>query len=517
MRLFTTVAALQCYLNSHRSARPRMEIGLVPTMGALHSGHLSLIERARQENAVVVVSLFVNPLQFGPSEDFQQYPRSWERDRLLCEQAGVDLIFAPPATEMFPTEGGGMSLNTQTAAEWTAVVPPAAMTSVLCGNFRPGHFQGVCTVVAKLLNLVRPTRAYFGQKDAQQVAIVQRMVADLNLGVEIVPCPTVREPSGLACSSRNRYLSGEQESQAAVLFRSLQRGEEAFEAGERRASGLLAAVQGELALVPALKVEYVELVDPNTLRPLVTVEEAGLLAIAARLGSVRLIDNLILRNRRPIVAIDGPAGAGKSTVTRLAAEALGLLYLDTGAMYRAVTWLVMRSGIGLGDEPAIAELVSQCHIEFKVEKSSARIEINGEDVTEAIRSSEVTAQVSAVAAQPAVRSFMVKQQREYGRQGGIVAEGRDIGTNVFRDAELKIFLTASLSERARRRLLELKERGQGEVSLQQLEREIAERDLKDSTREVAPLRKAADAVEVQTDGLSVEEVLGTIVRLYKER
>lgn len=517
VRLFTTVAALQCYLNSHRSVRPRIEIGLVPTMGALHQGHLSLIERARQENALVVVSIFVNPLQFGPSEDFQKYPRSLERDRQLCAEAGVDAIFAPAATEMFPVEDVAAILNTQAATERVTVVPPTAMAERLCGKARPGHFEGVCTVVAKLLNLVGPTKAYFGQKDAQQVAIVQRLGADLNFPGEIVACPTVREPSGLACSSRNQYLTPEQQEQATVLFRSLRQAQQVFLKGERRATELLEAVRAELAKMPEVQAEYVELVDPKTLQPLAEVEEAGLLAVAARVGSTRLIDNLILRNRLPIVAIDGPAGAGKSTVTRLAAKTLGLLYLDTGAMYRAVTWLVLQSGIALEDEPAIAELVSQCHIEFKHENSQTRIEINGQDVTTAIRSSEVTAKVSAVAAQPAVRSLMLKQQRQYGRQGGIVAEGRDIGTNVFPDAEVKVFLTASLSERARRRLLELKEQGRGEMSLEQLEREIAERDEKDSTREVAPLRKATDAVEIQTDGLSIEEVLHRIVSLYQER
>jgi len=200
MRLFTTTAGLFCYLERHRQGK---EVGLVPTMGALHAGHLSLIERARRENAIVIVSIFVNPLQFGPTEDFQCYPRQLEEDRQLCEQLGVDAIFSPTPMELYgnrlPTSDGGTEL--------TQVVPPAAMTSVLCGRSRTGHFQGVATVVTKLLNLVQPERAYFGQKDAQQLAIIRRLVTDLNLPVAIVACPIVREESGLALSSRNQYLT----------------------------------------------------------------------------------------------------------------------------------------------------------------------------------------------------------------------------------------------------------------------------------------------------------------------
>ncbi|HLO52008.1 MAG TPA: bifunctional pantoate--beta-alanine ligase/(d)CMP kinase [Kamptonema sp.] len=511
MRLFTTAAALHCYLNSHSSAKQRSLVALVPTMGALHAGHLSLIQRARLENQVVVVSIFVNPLQFGPDEDFQQYPRSLEQDQLICQEAGVDVIFAPSAEEL------GTRIGNNSELPVTTVVPPAAMTSVLCGKSRPGHFQGVATIVTKLLNLARPDVAYFGQKDAQQVAIIRRLVADLNLSVKIVSCAIAREESGLAWSSRNQYLSSQQRLQAAALYRSLQRAQSVFQAGERAAVAICAAVHEELAAQPAVQVEYVELVDPNSLSAIETVEAAGLLAIAARVGSTRLIDNIILLNRRPIVAIDGPAGAGKSTVTKQVAQVLGLMYLDTGAMYRAVTWLVLQTGTSLDDEPAIAELVAKSHLEFTFHPSSFALHINGEDVTEAIRSLEVTSHVSTVAALPVVRHFMVKQQQHYGSKGGIVAEGRDIGTNVFPDAEVKIFLTASVKERSRRRLLELQARGQDNISLEQLELDIALRDRKDSTRTVAPLCKAVDAIEIETDGLSVAQVTEQIVNLYKQR
>lgn len=532
MRLFSTVVGLQCYLDEIRAGlRPivlsaegrgaaqlglRPVVGFVPTMGALHAGHLSLIQRARPECDVVVVSIFVNPMQFGPGEDFEQYPRPLEQDQRLCEQMGVDVIFAPAATEIY----GNVSME---AEHYTHVVPPTSMTASLCGRSRPGHFQGVATVVTKLLNLVQPDRAYFGQKDAQQLAIIRRLVMDLNLPVKVVACPIVREPSGLAYSSRNQYLTESQRAEAAVLHRSLRRAKESFQSGEYQAQALVDQVKAELETIPHLQLDYVELVDPETLQPLETIEEAGLLAIAAYVGSTRLIDNMVLLNRKPVVAIDGPAGAGKSTVARRVAHELDLLYLDTGAMYRAVTWLALQSDVELEDQPAIAELVSRCQIrlqpgEMTAEQSfpPSRVWIGRKEVTQAIRSSEVTSQVSAIAAQPAVRRELVKQQQAYGRHGGVVMEGRDIGTHVFPDAELKIFLTASVQERARRRQQDLKEQNQPLINLEELERLIYERDRKDSTRVTAPLQKAHDAIEIQTDHLTLEEVVQKITTLYHQ-
>ncbi|MBK1989638.1 bifunctional pantoate--beta-alanine ligase/(d)CMP kinase [Sphaerospermopsis aphanizomenoides BCCUSP55] len=536
MRLFTTVAALRCYLNQRRwDSNLRLsdellfddqttwyptEIGLVPTMGGLHQGHLSLIHRARQENSTVIVSIFVNPLQFGPKEDYQRYPRTLEQDRLLCEQAGVDAIFAPTPEEM------GIPQKNIQETQVTQVIPPSGMISSLCGSYRPGHFQGVATIVTKLFNLVQPDRAYFGQKDGQQLAIIKRLVADLNLPVEIVACPTVREASGLALSSRNQYLTATEKEQATVLYKGLQQAEAAFRAGVRNSSQLIALVWEEIAKVSTIYVEYIELVEPNTLMFLTKVEEEGMVAIAARLGSTRLIDNTILRDvydglrqRQPIIAIDGPAGAGKSTVARQVATQLGLVYLDTGAMYRAITWLVLQKGIAIHDECAIAELANQCKIELTPSQNletPVRVWIDGNDVTQEIRTIEVTSQVSAIAAQGAVRKALVKQQQSWGQRGGLVAEGRDIGTHVFPDAEVKIFLTASVSERARRRQQDFTKQGQPEVSLEQLERDIAERDYKDSTRKISPLQKAADAVEVETDGLTPSEVAMQIVNYYQK-
>jgi pantoate ligase / CMP/dCMP kinase len=549
VRLFTTVAGLRCYLASPEaslgpsstekgsvnapSKGDRASVGLVPTMGALHVGHLSLIQRARQENDRVIVSIFVNPLQFGPNEDFHNYPRTLEADRRWCEQVGVDAIFAPSPLELY----GSISFTTD-QNNLTQVVPPAAMMAELCGRSRPGHFQGVATVVTKLLNLVQPDRAYFGQKDAQQLAILQRVVADLNIPVKIVPCPTLRESDGLALSSRNQYLTPEQRSQAPSLYRALQQAEQMFQRGHQDRLALISTVKDAIAAVPDIRLDYVDLVHPTTMTPIDHIEDVGLLAIAAHLGKTRLIDNILLRQRQPIIALDGPAGAGKSTVARQVAQTLGLLYLDTGAMYRAVTWLVLQSNIALTDEPAIAELVSKSTIRLengddgrvaeRVDSSShlnqrvsllkpLKVWINDQDVTQAIRNPEVTANVSAIAALPVVRRELVKRQQDYGRVGGIVMDGRDIGTYVFPDAELKIFLTASVQERARRRQLDLKNQGQSEIGLDELEQLIYERDYKDSTRAIAPLQKADDAIEIKTDGLTIEQVTEAIVTLYKQR
>jgi pantoate ligase/cytidylate kinase len=273
-------------------------------------------------------------------------------------------------------------------------------------------------------------------------------------------------------------------------------------------------------MVSAVEIEYLGLVHPTTLQPLETVEESGMMAIAARIGSARLIDNIILCARQPIVAIDGPAGAGKSTVARLVAKELELLYLDTGAMYRALTWLVLQLEVSLENWDAIAQLAANCDIQLAPSpnlEQPVRVWINGEEVTQEIRSQEVTSKVSAIAAQPAVRQALVKKQQQWGQTGKLVAEGRDIGTHVFPNADLKIFLTASVRERARRRQQDFQAHGQFSVSLEQLEQDIAQRDWKDSTREVAPLQKAADAIEIQTDGKTAAQVTAEIVKYYQKQ
>ncbi|MBZ8178838.1 bifunctional pantoate--beta-alanine ligase/(d)CMP kinase [Oscillatoria salina IIICB1] len=534
MRLFRTIPGMRSYLESIRQGKT---IGLVPTMGALHAGHVRLIERAKEDCDLVIVSIFVNPLQFRPNEDLERYPQTLEQDRDLSDRLGVEAIFAPTTQQMY-----GHSLveaGTNNLSMTTQVVPPAEMTSVLCGSSRRGHFQGVTTVVTKLFQIINPTTAYFGQKDAQQLAIIRRLVHDLNFPVKIVAVPIVREESGLAYSSRNQYLTPAQKEKAATLFASLQQAQKAFQAGEKQSAVLISIVKDKLASVEELKPEYIELVDPETLKPLDSVQDSGLLAIACGIGSTRLIDNLILRQRKPVIAIDGPAGAGKSTVARRVANALGLLYLDTGAMYRAITWLVIRSGIDIKDESAIAELIGMgLNVSFdefspsyqenpnrrslKLLTSDSfeqpiRVFLDEEDITEAIRSPEVTASVSAVSMLPTVRNELVKQQQHFGKQGGIVAEGRDIGTHVFPDAELKIFLTASVQERAKRRLQELNEIGRTDISAEMLAADIQRRDRLDSTRTLAPLRQAADAIAIQTDGLTINQVTQQIITLYQKQ
>lgn len=484
------------------------QIGLVPTMGSLHAGHLALIRRACLENQWGIVTIFVNPLQFAAGEDLEDYPRTLEADIQLCQAAGVDVIFAPETAELL----GEQPL--------TQVIPPLSLTAPLCGSSRPGHFQGVATIVLQLLNLVQPDRAYFGRKDAQQLAIIQRLVRDLNLAVDIVPCTIARDEKGLAYSSRNQYLSPQEQQQATVLSRSLQQAQTLFLTGTCDREALLGAIQAELSAEPQVQPEYVDLVDPITLAPLETIGSVGLVAIAAQVGKARLIDNLLLDRRPPILAVDGPAGAGKSTVTRLSAATLNLLYLDTGAMYRAVTWFVLQAGCSPQDQLAIADLVGQCHIQLQPAADPHRppqVFVNGQAVTQAIRSPEVTAAVSAIAAQPAIRESLVQQQRSYGEAGGVAAEGRDIGTHVFPEAGLKIFLTASIQERARRRQQDDQVQGAHAIPLDQLAQQIWERDRQDSHRAIAPLRRAYDAVEINTDGLSIAAVTEKIVTLYRSR
>ena len=491
-------------------------VGLVPTMGALHPGHLSLIRRARQENDRVVVTLFVNPLQFGPNEDLAAYPRTLEQDVAKCEDADVDAVFCPLPQALYGQPQPDITRLTQ-------VQPAPSMMSHLCGPHRPGHFPGVTTIVAKLFNLVNPERAYFGRKDAQQLAIIKQMVADLNWPVTVVGCPIVREADGLAYSSRNQYLSAEERHQAITLYQALRAAQAIFHQGERQTTPLVAAVKDILCQVPTIQVQYIELVHPETLKPVEQIETVGLLAIAAHLGSTRLIDNIVLRSRQPIVAIDGPAGAGKSTVARLVADKLGLMYLDSGAMYRAVTWKVLQSGLEPADEVAVADILVDCHIHLATEAGTTdqvgitRVWVNNQEVTQAIRSPDVTSQVSTVAAQPAVREVLLKQQQTYGAKGGVVMEGRDIGTQVFPFAELKVFLTASVSERARRRQKDMAAQNQPPMSIEELQQAIDERDRKDSTRSVAPLRQAEDAIELFTDGLTIEQVVEKIIMLYHSR
>jgi pantoate--beta-alanine ligase len=261
--------------------RAGKRLGFVPTMGALHEGHLSLVRAARASCDVVAASIFVNPTQFGPNEDLAKYPRSWDRDRELLEREGVELLFAPSVEEMYPAG----------AVTWVTV---EGLSDKLDGRSRAGHFRGVTTVVAKLFHVVEPDTAFFGQKDAAQVAIIRRMVRDLNLSVEIVVCPIVREPDGLAMSSRNTYLDPGQRKRALVLHHSLMRIQKLAEAGEREAAKLVAAGREEFAQDTSVRLDYLEVVHPDTLDPVKDISGGALAAVAAFVGNTRLIDNLLL-------------------------------------------------------------------------------------------------------------------------------------------------------------------------------------------------------------------------------
>jgi pantoate--beta-alanine ligase len=253
-------------------------IGLAPTMGYFHAGHLSLIQRAKAENDRVAVSIFVNPTQFGPQEDFRSYPRDLERDRAMAEKVGVDWLFVPEAVEMYPD-------GYQTFTEVTG------LSQGLCGASRPGHFRGVATVVLKLLNIVAPDRAYFGEKDAQQLRVIKRMVTDLNLNVAVVGCPIIREADGLAMSSRNTYLTPEQRQAALVLFRTLCEAGRLLDAGERDAGRLRRKLLEILAAEPLADLDYLAIVANDTLLPVTLIEEEILIALAVKIGNIRLIDN----------------------------------------------------------------------------------------------------------------------------------------------------------------------------------------------------------------------------------
>ena len=280
MKVLRTIQEIQAFSKAAKDAGK--SVGLVPTMGALHEGHLTLMRRARQENDVVIASVFVNPTQFGPNEDFDAYPRRFEEDCKKLETVPVDAVFHPEPKEMYP-EGYCTYVNVD-----------GDITKKLCGAQRPGHFRGVATVVTKLMNLSRADRAYFGQKDAQQVVVVKRFVSDLNIPTEVVMVPIVREESGLARSSRNQYLSAEEKEAALVLSRSLKKGKAAFDGGEKDVETLKKIVRDEIETEPTAVIDYVDIYSFPELLPIAKIEAPALLAIAVKIGKTRLIDNMIL-------------------------------------------------------------------------------------------------------------------------------------------------------------------------------------------------------------------------------
>lgn len=279
MQIATTVKEVREQVKQWK--KEGLTVGFVPTMGYLHEGHQSLIKKAVEQNDKVVVSIFVNPMQFGPTEDLESYPRDLEKDSALCESTGANLIFHPEADEMY-------------APDFCSYVDMSGLTEELCGLSRPVHFRGVCTVVSKLFNIVTPDRAYFGQKDAQQLAIIRRMVRDLNIDVEVVGCPIIREEDGLAKSSRNTYLSPEERKAALVLSQSIKIGEDMVKNGETDSKTIIAAMEAHITKEPLAKIDYIKIVDALSMQQIPTVDRSILCAMAVYIGKTRLIDNFIV-------------------------------------------------------------------------------------------------------------------------------------------------------------------------------------------------------------------------------
>lgn len=278
MQIIKTISDMKKLADDLRKGKT---IGFVPTMGYLHEGHLSLVRRSKTENDVTVVSIFVNPTQFGPNEDYKSYPRDLNRDLSMLEKEAVDFVFAPEVEEIYPKG-------------YSTYVTEESLSKYLCGRSRPGHFRGVCTVVTKLFNIVKPHRAYFGQKDAQQFRVIRRMVRDLNLDVEVIECPIVREPDGLAMSSRNVYLSTQEREQALALNKALKLAENLYKSGERSASRIIEKMTDYLSTFDKLKIDYVEIVDEESLEPVTRINKKVIVALAVWVGKARLIDNVIL-------------------------------------------------------------------------------------------------------------------------------------------------------------------------------------------------------------------------------
>lgn len=280
VKIVSTIADIKAQIKEWQQAG--FKIGLVPTMGYLHEGHKSLMEKARLDNDRIIVSIFVNPIQFGPNEDLTTYPRDIKRDQQICSQANVDLIFHPQANEMYGTT-------------FATFVDMTGLTETLCGSKRPGHFRGVCTVVNKLFNIIEPHNAYFGQKDAQQLAIIKKMVNDLNINVQVIGCPIVRDADGLAKSSRNSYLNPVERKAALCLYKAIKYGQQCLEHGERNSKKIELAMQQIICQEPLASIDYITIVDAETLQPVEEINKLIVCALAVYIGKTRLIDNFTFK------------------------------------------------------------------------------------------------------------------------------------------------------------------------------------------------------------------------------
>ncbi len=483
----------------------KSDINFIPTMGNLHNGHQKLIATAKSDNSNFnLVSIFINPLQFDNKSDLENYPKSIDNDIKISFSNGADAIFIPSTEDIYPPNNKNI----------TFLKASVELSSALCGLNRIGHFDGVCTVVYRLLNLIKPKNLYLGEKDWQQLLILKNLVLTKELNIAIQSIPTQRDFDGIPLSSRNIHLSKNERKLIRFFSNQLLIAKNNFSQEKKiNLKEIIKKLSAE-----KISIEYLEHLNPYTLQNVEAEDNISILAGAIRCGETRLIDHVFLMKRSPIIAIDGPAGSGKSTVTKLIAKKLKLLYLDTGAMYRALSWLLIKENIDYKKEKKLNNILKDISIVFKSNANSHQdVFINNYCVTEEIRSQEISSIVSKISSIKEVRKFLVEEQRKLGESGGLVAEGRDIGTTVFPDAELKIFLTASIDERAKRRKSDKKSKDSQDIELNKLKELIKKRDFEDSNREISPLIKANDAIEIITDGYSINEVVEKIIDLYNDR
>ncbi len=477
-------------------------INFVPTMGNLHKGHLELIHQSNKDGSnETLVSIFINPLQFNDKKDFKNYPKTIEKDIKLAFSSGANAIFLPSEKEILNIK----SLIYQKACK--------KLSSNLCGKSREGHFDGVCTIVFRMLKIINPQKMFLGEKDWQQVIILKNMIKKLNLKVEIKSINTQRDADGVPFSSRNNLLTTSERKDLQFFSKELKKAKKNFLVNKVIN---LEEINNSFKN-KNLKVEYLQHLSAFSLNESIDKENITILAGAILCGSTRLIDHVFLMKRKPIIAIDGPAGSGKSTVTKLIAKKLDFIYLDTGAMYRALSWFLIDQKISYENDNILEECLKKLNIVFKTNLNSDQdIFINDICVTNKIRSQKISSIVSSIASIGKVREFLVKEQRKIGDKGGIVAEGRDIGTTVFPKAEIKIYLNASIDERAKRRKIELEIQGQ-DINFDKLKDQIKQRDLDDSTRNISPLVKAEDAIEIITDNYTAEQIADKIIQIFYEK
>ncbi|ABM72984.1 putative bifunctional enzyme; pantothenate synthetase/cytidylate kinase [Prochlorococcus marinus str. MIT 9515] len=480
----------------------KSDINFIPTMGNLHYGHQKLISTAKSSNCNInLVSIFVNPLQFDSKKDLKSYPKTVDKDIEIAFSTGTDVIFIPNTIDIYPPNNKSISY----------LKASKELSSALCGITRKGHFDGVCTVIYRLLKLIQPKNLYLGEKDWQQLLILKNLVSEKKLNINILSIPTQRDSDGIPFSSRNNLLSKNEKTIVKFFSNELVHSQKVFKKDKKiELNQIIKKLQSK-----NISIEYLEHLNAYSLKKVQKEDNISILAGAIKCGKTRLIDHVFLMKRNPIIAIDGPAGSGKSTITKLIAKKLKFLYLDTGAMYRALSWLLIKEKIDYNEKSELNKILSNVSIIFKTNSISHQdVFINKFCVTEEIRSQKISSIVSKISSIKEIRDFLVKEQRKIGESGGLVAEGRDIGSTVFPDAEIKIYLTASIEERAKRRKSELDIRGSKEIDFNQLKELIRKRDLDDSTREISPLTKAKGAIELITDGYSINEVVEKIINIY---